>query len=86
MVLCSAWSWSAGVGAVLAGRQSPGMAIGVPYTNSAGLQLRSSFTVVLRPNNTHGSWSYQLGSVNLALRASFSLLCIRSTNPFACGW
>ena len=67
------------LGVAVDSKQSPGMAIGEPYTNSAGLQPKSSFTVVWRPS---GKWSNQFGLMCLVFSASLRRQCICSIRPF----
>ena len=68
-------------------KNSPGKRRGSPNTISATEHCKSFLTAARTPSNTNGSASTQLGSEpSFAFRADFIVRCMRSTNPFACGW
>ena len=67
-------------------KNSPGSRSVEPYTNSAGLHCKSSFTAVRIPSMTIGSSSRQFVLFKRAFKDVFSWRWKRSTIPFVCGW
>ncbi len=60
----------------------PGRISCEPYTASAGENSLSSLKAALIPSSTQGRWSCQSAAAARDLKASFSRLWNRSTNPF----
>ena len=64
----------------------PGKVNVVPNTSSAGVQTKSSFTVVRMPSRTMGKNSYQLFGSPCAFKDALSWRWNLSMIPFAAGW